>query len=107
MQQRGKPMARNFNLEILAVIAIAALCVLFLYTSSTTKNAGFDGTDGIVAAKISGASGNSSGEIQPLIPQWIPPSTEIESTLFGIQAAIGGMVIGGVFGYWIGQKKKE
>lgn len=100
-------MARNFNLEILALIAVAALCILFLYTNSTTKNAGFDGTDDIVAAKISGSSGNSSAEIRPLLPQWIPPSAEIESTLFGLQAAIGGMVIGGVFGYWIGQKKKE
>jgi cobalt/nickel transport protein len=99
-------MARNYSLEILAVIAIAALCILFLYTSITTKNAGFVGTDDIAAAKISGSSGNSSEEIQPLIPQWVPPSPEIESTLFGLQAAIGGMLIGGVFGYWIGQKKK-
>ncbi len=100
-------MARNYNLEILAVIAIAILCILFLYTSSTMKNAGFVGTDDIAAAKISESSGISSEEIHPLIPQWVPPSAEIESTLFGLQAAIGGMFIGGVFGYWIGQKKKE
>jgi cobalt/nickel transport protein len=99
-------MARNYNLEILAVIVIAALCILFLYTSITTKNAGFAGTDDIAAAKISGSSGNSSEEIRPLVPQWVPPSAEIESTLFGLQAAIGGMLIGGVFGYWIGQNKK-
>ena len=100
-------MARNYNLEILAVIAIAALVLIFLYTSSTTKNTGFIGTDDIAAAKISGSSGNASEEIQPLIPQWVPPSAEIESTLFGLQAAIGGVLIGGVFGYWIGQKRKE
>jgi cobalt/nickel transport protein len=99
-------MVRNYNLEILAVIAIAALCIVFLSTTSTMKNAGFVGTDDIAAAKISGSSGNASEEIKPLIPQWVPPSAEIESTLFGLQAAIGGMLIGGVFGYWIGQKKK-
>jgi len=99
-------MARNYNLEILAMIAIATLCILFLYISITTKNTGFVGTDDIAAAKISGSSGNSSEEIQPLIPQWVPPSAEIETTLFGLQAAIGGMLIGGVFGYWIGQKRK-
>jgi cobalt/nickel transport protein len=93
-------------MEILAVMAIAALCIFFLYISSTTKNAVFAGTDDIAAAKISGASGNSSGEIQPWIPQWVPPNAEIESTLFGLQAAIGGMFIGGVFGYWLGQKRK-
>jgi cobalt/nickel transport protein len=106
MQQRGKLMAPNYNLEILAIIAIAALCIVFLYTSSAMKNAGFVGTDDIAAAKIHGSSDNSSEEIQPLIPQWIPPSAEIESTLFALQAAIGGMIIGGAFGYWIGQKKK-
>ena len=100
-------MARNYNLEILAVIAIAALVLIFLYTSSTTKNTGFIGTDDIAAAKISGSSGNAPEVIQPLIPQWVPPSAEIESTLFGLQAAIGGVLIGGVFGYWIGQKRKE
>ena len=99
-------MARNNNLEILTLLAIATLCIIFLYISITTKNAGFVGTDDIAAAKISGSSGNSSEEIQPLIPQWVPPSAEIESTLFGLQAAIGGMLIGGVFGYWIGQKRK-
>ena len=99
-------MARNYNLEILTLIAIATLCIIFLYISITTKNAGFVGTDDIAAAKISGSSGNLSEEIQPLIPQWVPPSAEIESTLFGLQAAIGGMLIGGVFGYWIGQKRK-
>ncbi len=100
-------MARNYLLEILAVAAIAALCIVFLYTSSTTKDAGFAGSDDIVAEKISGSSGNSSAEILPLIPQWVPPSAEIESTLFALQAAIGGMFIGGVFGYWIGQKKEK
>jgi cobalt/nickel transport protein len=99
-------MARNYNLEILAVIAIAALVLIFLYTSSTTKNAGFIGTDDIATAKISRSSGNASEEVQPLVPQWVPPSPEIESTLFGLQAAIGGMLIGGVFGYWLGQKRK-
>jgi cobalt/nickel transport protein len=106
MQQRGKLMAHNYNLEILAMIAIAALCIVFVYTDMTAKNAVFIGTDDIAAAKISETSGNSSEEIHPIIPQWVPPSAEIESTLFGVQAAIGGMLVGGVFGYWIGQKKK-
>ena len=98
-------MAHKYNLEILAVIAIAAFCMVFLYTNITTKNAEFPGTDDIVAAKISGSSGSTPDTIRPLIPQWVPPGPEIESTLFGIQAAIGGIIIGGVFGYWMGQKK--
>jgi cobalt/nickel transport protein len=94
---------RSFRLEILAIVAIMAFGLIFLYTSSISHNE-FVGTDSIAAGKISGSSG-SQEEIKPLIPQWVPPSGEIESTLFGIQAAIGGMFIGGVFGYWIGKRK--
>jgi cobalt/nickel transport protein len=81
--------------------------VIFLYTNPVSHDNTFAGTDSIAAAKIAGSSGSSPETIQPLIPQWIPPSAEIESTLFSLQAAIGGIFIGGVFGYWIGQKKKD
>jgi cobalt/nickel transport protein len=43
---------------------------------------------------------------QPLIPQWKPPGTEIESTIFALQAAIGGILVGVVFGFWISSYKK-
>jgi len=99
-------LTRSFRLEILAIVAIAVFGMIFLYTSSVSHTE-FAGTDSIAAGKISSSSGPSQEEIKPLIPQWVPPSTEIESTLFGIQAAIGGMFIGGVFGYWIGQKKSS
>jgi cobalt/nickel transport protein len=42
----------------------------------------------------------------PLIPQYEPPSGEIESTLFALQAAFGGVLLGLVFGYWLGQRKQ-
>ena len=38
---------------------------------------------------------------------WEPPSGEIESLLFALQAAIGALIIGYAFGYWRGQSKKE
>lgn len=99
-------MAYKYALEILAVIAIAAFCVVFLYASSSMKGEEFAGTDTIAASKISEASGIPGEEIHPLVPQWVPPDREIETTLFALQAAIGGMFIGGVFGFWMGQKKK-
>jgi len=46
------------------------------------------------------------GNFQPLIPQWEPSSGEIESCLFALQAAAGGILVGSVFGYWVGLKKK-
>ena len=38
---------------------------------------------------------------------WVPPSGEIESLLFALQAAIGALIIGYFFGLWRGQKSKE
>jgi cobalt/nickel transport protein len=96
----------RYTLEILTVIAIVAFCAIFLYTSSTMSGAEFAGSDNVGSQLIMKLSGNTAGNFQPLIPQWKPPSGEIESCLFAFQAAVGGILVGGVFGYWIGQKKK-
>jgi cobalt/nickel transport protein len=96
----------RYTLEILAVIAIVAFCAIFLYTSFTVSDAKFTGSDNVGSQLIMKLSENTEGNFQPLIPQWSPPSGEIESCLFALQAAVGGILVGGVFGYWIGQKKK-
>ena len=93
-------------LEVLTVIAIVAFCAVFLYTSSTMSGAQFYGSDNIGSGLIAKLTGTPVENFQPLIPQWEPPSKEIESCLFALQAAVGGILVGGVFGYWIGQKKK-
>jgi cobalt/nickel transport protein len=98
-------MARKYRLEILAVIAVLIFCGLFLYTSSIKGNAEFAGSDTVGSKTISEMMGVPVNEMQPIIPQWVPPSGEIESALFALQAAIGGIMVGLVFGYWIGQKK--
>ena len=96
----------RYTLELLTVIAIVAFCALFLYTSSTMSGAEFAGSDNVGSGLIAELSGNPVENFQPLIPQWEPPSGEIESCLFALQAAVGGILVGGVFGFWIGQKKK-
>jgi cobalt/nickel transport protein len=40
-------------------------------------------------------------------PIWQPPSGEIESLLFAMQAAIGAVIIGYIFRYYIGQAKER
>ena len=99
-------MAYKYTLEILTVIAIGTFCVLFLYTSSTMSGAAFAGSDKAGSGLIAKLSGTLEGNFQPLIPQWTPPSGEIEACLFALQAAVGGILVGGVFGFWIGQKNK-
>jgi cobalt/nickel transport protein len=99
-------MAFRYTLEILAVIAIIAFCAVFLYTSATISGAEFAGSDTVGSGLVAELSGTPRENFQPLIPQWEPPSGEIEACLFALQAAVGGIVVGGVFGFWIGQKKK-
>jgi cobalt/nickel transport protein len=99
-------MVYKYTLEILTVIAIGAFCALFLYTSATMNGAEFAGSDNVGSGLVAEVSGIPLENFQPLIPQWEPPSGEIESALFALQAAFGGILVGGVFGYWMGQKKK-
>jgi cobalt/nickel transport protein len=96
----------KYTLEVLTVIAIVAFCAVFLYTSSTMNGAEFAGSDNVGSGLIAKLSGTPLENFQPLITQWNPPSGEIESCLFAFQATVGGILVGGVFGYWIGQKKK-
>jgi len=96
----------RYTLEVLTMIAVAVFCALFLYTSSTMSGAEFTGSDNVGSGRIAELSGIPVENFQPLIPQWKPPSGEIESCLFALQAAVGGILVGGVFGYWIGQKTK-
>ncbi len=99
-------MAHRYMLEILTAGAIIAFCLLFLYTSSVIKGAEFAGSDNVGSGLIAELSGKSVDDFAPLIPQWEPPSGEIEACLFALQAAVGGIFVGGVFGFWMGQKKK-
>jgi cobalt/nickel transport protein len=98
-------MAKNYTLEILAVVAILGFCAVFLYTSSTMTGAEFAGSDNVGSGLIAELSGKPVESFTPLIPQWEPPSGEIESCLFALQSALGGIFVGGVFGYWLGQRK--
>lgn len=98
-------MAQNYLLEILTIVAILAFCGIFLYTSSTMTGAEFAGSDNVGSGLIAELSGKPVESFAPLIPQWEPPSGEIEACLFALQAALGGIFVGVVFGYWLGQKK--
>ncbi len=98
-------MAKNYNLEILAIVAIIGFCAAFLYTSSVMQGAEFGGSDNVGSNLIARLAGKDVESFTPFIPQWKPPSGEIEACLFAFQAALGGLVVGGVFGFWLGQGK--
>src|SRR5512138_1691845 len=88
-----------YSLEFLAIFAVVAFCLLF-FASSLSGTQEFPGSDTAGSRQTSAISGTPVEQFHPLIPQWKPPGSEIESGLFALQAAIGGICVGGAFGYW-------
>ncbi len=96
---------RDYLLEIITAVAIVAFILMFLAASSGGTHE-FIGSDNVGSQKIAELSGKPVDSYLPLIPQYEPPSGEIESTLFALQAAFGGVLLGLVFGYWLCQRKQ-
>jgi cobalt/nickel transport protein len=97
-------MKHGMELAVAALIVIFAAVFLF-------QDAAIQATLGDGEEAWGGADGEAAGLIEatgyePWIePFWEPPSGEIESLLFALQAAIGAVIIGYVFGYWQGNRK--
>jgi cobalt/nickel transport protein len=88
---------RNLILTVL-VVAIAVIPLLFL------KNAEFAGSDNKAEKAITEIDSNYKPWFSPI---WKPPSGEIESLLFSLQAAIGSGIVCYYFGYLKGKSKKD
>jgi len=95
-------MSRKLEIIVLAIVLIFA--VQFVYMSSTT-DAEYGGADGEAENVINEITG---GTYEPIAkPIWVPPSGEIESLLFGLQAAIGAGIIGYFLGYYRAKSRYE
>ncbi|MBM7557131.1 energy-coupling factor ABC transporter substrate-binding protein [Halanaerobacter jeridensis] len=81
--------------NMLIIIAILIITILPLIIKS---NADFAGADGAAEGVIQEMNSNYKPWFSSL---WKPPSGEIESLLFALQAALGA----GVLGYYIGYKR--
>lgn len=86
------------NLILIGIVVLLAVIPFFIQ-----KGAEFGGADGqaeIVIAEI-------NPDYQPWISSiWEPPSGEIESLLFAVQAALGAGFIGYFIGYNRGKKTR-
>lgn len=85
------------NIVLFLFVILLAIIPLFLQ-----KDAEFGGSDGQAEEAI--------GEIAPKYEPWFhsiwePPSGEIESLLFSLQAAVGAIIIGYVIGFGRARKK--
>jgi cobalt/nickel transport protein len=95
-------MSRKLELIVLALIII--FVAQFLYISSTT-NSEYGGADDKPEEAIHEITG---GTYEPIAkPIWEPPSGEIESLLFALQAAFGAIIIGYFLGYYRAKKHYE
>ena len=85
------------KLEIVTIAVIGAFIGLFAYTSMTGEHE-WGGTDDQPEHVIKEMT---NGNFEPWFPNvWVPPSGEIESLLFALQAAIGSLIIGYFLGYY-------
>jgi cobalt/nickel transport protein len=103
-------MAKKYLLEIIAFIAVVGFVLVYFFTTTVLPGAEFPGTDTTGSSQVAAMTGKAAADFTPLIPQYVPPGSEIESALFALQAAAGGIVLGYVFGYWscqAGCKKAE
>lgn len=96
------------NMERSTLIILAAVCIilfiapLVMYSGLGEDEGYFGGSDDAASEQI------EASNYEPWFSSiWEPPSGEIESLLFALQAAIGAIIIGYFIGYWRGQKIKE
>lgn len=92
--------------ETITVIAIIIFIGIFLYTDAQVQASGVEGwggTDGVGSEMVEELG------YEPWIDNsdytFTPPSGEIESCLFALQAVIGGLLIGWIFGSWYTERK--
>ena len=93
---------KNTKRNIILLILAVAICIapLALYSGLGEDEGYFKGSDEVA----SGIVEESGYKPNPIIP-WEPPSPEIESLLFALQAAIGGIILGYFIGRWEGQAR--
>jgi len=97
-------MMGKYKLELVTILAVLIFVAAFLIVSSGGAHS-FTGSDDQGSAKIAELTGRPAGSFAPIIPQYVPPGSEIESSLFALQASLGGILLGLVFGYWLGQRR--
>jgi cobalt/nickel transport protein len=87
----------KIKMELLTLGVIVLFIAAFAYVSST-QNQEWSGADGQAEAVISDLTGGTYVPWFHSIYQ--PPSNEIESLLFALQAAVGSLIIGYFLGYY-------
>jgi cobalt/nickel transport protein len=90
------------NIILLILVVIIVIIPFVLYSNFGENDGYFTGAD------------DAAGEIiiqtgyKPWFSSiWEPPSSEVSSLLFAVQAALGALIIGYFLGYWRGKSKHK
>lgn len=90
---------RTRDIILLIFVAIIAIAPMVMYSGLGEDEGYFGGSDDAASEAI-------GADYKPWFSSiWEPPSGEIESLLFALQAAIGAIIIGYFIGYWNGKSK--
>jgi len=89
---------KHRNIILLILVVIIAVAPMVMYSGLGDEEGFFTGTDDVASEIV-----EQSGYEPNPITLWEPPSAEIESLLFAVQAAIGGIILGYFLGFWKGQ----
>lgn len=95
-------MDNKYYIVLLALVAIIVILPLAMYNGMGEDEGYFGGADDAAGPVI-----EETGYQPWFTSIWEPPSGEIESLLFAVQAAIGAIIIGYVLGYYNGQAKER
>ena len=85
------------------VLGIVAILILVAIPLIIIQDSNFGGSDGAGSEAIERIAPEYNSEWTT--NWWEPPGGETESALFAIQAAVGGILIGYVFGFLRGRQK--
>lgn len=87
----------------LIILALLVLCaVILIFPLMTIHDSEFGGADGAAEEAIAAIDPDYEPWAESLIE---PPGSETESLLFCLQTALGAIVIGFGFGYFVARKK--
>lgn len=95
-------MNRNTLILLGIICVIIFLAPLIMYNGHGEDDGYFGGAD-----DAAGQAVEKTGFEPWMSSIWEPPSGEIESLIFALQAAIGAIIIGYFFGLWRGQSSKK
>ncbi|AIS32344.1 MULTISPECIES: energy-coupling factor ABC transporter substrate-binding protein [Methanobacterium] len=95
-------MDSKYYIVILAIVAVIAILPLAMYSGLGEEEGYFGGADDAAGTAI-----EETGYEPWFSSIWEPPSGEIASLLFAIQAAIGAIIIGYILGYFHGQANER